>query len=82
MFEIKYEEIIQENSKNILVNIELKNKINFNVIFTKNQDGDLCAYIDKSVNSQIIYFLNLANPSFGFMINMFLQMYQQLTYLI
>jgi hypothetical protein len=76
MIDIKYEELIQDESKTLVVNVILEKKINFDVTFIKNEVGELCAFVDRQINNQIINYLNMTNPSFGFMANMFLQMYQ------
>ncbi len=76
MIDIKYEEVIQGESKTLVVNVILEKKINFDVVIGTNESGELCAYVDRQINNQIINYLNMTNPSFGFMANMFLQMYQ------
>ena len=76
MFDFKVEEILEGETKILIVNVTFDKKINFNIYLKKNAESELCAYIDKSVNAEIIKQLNLVNPSFGFMAGMFLQMYQ------
>ena len=54
MIDIKYDELIQGESKTLVVNVILEKKISFDVTFVKNEAGELCAYVDKQINNQII----------------------------
>jgi len=79
MIEInQLEEVNEDSVSKLIVDLIISGKINCKVYFVKNTEGNLCAYINKDVNNEIIKGINLAfdNSGFGFMANMFFQMYQ------